>query len=66
MQTIYVLADGKPKQVRVKLGISDGNFSAVQSGDLKEGDMVITSIASANNPAPTAFPGQQKGKGPGF
>jgi HlyD family secretion protein len=66
MQTIYVLADNKPKPVRVRLGISDGNFSAVQSGDLKEGDQVITSIASANAPTAAPFPGQQKGKGPGF
>jgi HlyD family secretion protein len=67
-QVIYVLDDqGKPKPVRVRLGIGDGNFSSVQGGDLKEGDMVITAVASANNPASAApFPGQQKGKGPGF
>jgi hypothetical protein len=38
----------------------------VQGGELKEGDMVITSVVSANNPQTPAFPGQQKGKGPGF
>ena len=67
-QVIYILDEkGQPKPVRVRLGIGDGNFSSVQGGDLKEGDMVITSVVSANNPQTPAFPGQQqKGKGPGF
>ena len=67
-QVIYILDDKRqPKAVRVRLGIGDGNFSSVQGGELKEGDMVITSIVSANNPQTPAFPGQQKGgKGPGF
>jgi HlyD family secretion protein len=66
-QVIYILDDkGQPKPIRVRLGIGDGNFSSVQGGELKEGDMVITSVVSANNPQTPAFPGQQKGKGPGF
>jgi HlyD family secretion protein len=70
LQVIYVLGpDGNPKPVRVRIGIGDGNFSSVQSNDLKEGDRVITGISSGTPAAAApAFPGQQqKGKrGPGF
>jgi len=47
--------DGKPKAVKVKLGITDGNFTAVESGDLKEGARVITNnltkVASGSSPS---------------
>jgi HlyD family secretion protein len=40
--TVYVLdQNGKPQAVKVKLGISDGNFTAVDSSDLKVGEQVI-------------------------
>jgi HlyD family secretion protein len=39
---VYILGeDGKPQPIKVKLGISDGNFTAVDSSDLKEGEQVI-------------------------
>jgi HlyD family secretion protein len=67
MQTIYLLDDaGKLKPVRVKLGIGDGNFLAVASGDVKEGDRVATGIVSNTQTSPTPLNNQQKGKGPGF
>ena len=58
--TIWILdQNGKPEQIQVKLGISDGNFTAVDSGDLKAGDRVITGnlfkvrgSATASRPAP--------------
>lgn len=74
-QLIYILDEnGQPKPVRVRLGIGDGNFVSVQGGDskggdLKEGDRVITAIASGSTSnTTTAFPGQQQkgGRGPGF
>jgi HlyD family secretion protein len=40
--TVFILGeDGKPQPIKVKLGISDGNFTAVDSSDLKEGEQVI-------------------------
>ena len=39
---VYVLRDGKPTVVRVRVGISDGQFTQVSSKDLKAGDKVIT------------------------
>ena len=39
---IWVLgSDGKPRAVQVKTGISDGNMTVIESGDLREGDQVI-------------------------
>jgi len=38
---VYVLADGKPKRVAVKTGISDKAFTEIISGQLKPGDPVI-------------------------
>ncbi len=46
-QTVWVVRDdGKPRSVTVKLGITDGNFSEVTEGDLKEGQDVIIGIVS--------------------
>jgi HlyD family secretion protein len=57
--TVWVLGqDGKPRPVNVTLGISDGLYTAVNAGDLKPGDKVITaSLAktSTSAPAPRSF-----------
>lgn len=39
---VYVLREGKPVAIRVRLGISDGQFTEIRSRDLKAGDKVIT------------------------
>ena len=62
-QTIWVLGDDrKPRPVTVKLGITDGSFSEVIEGDLKEGQGVITGIMSTAGPQAQPF-GQ---RGPRF
>ncbi|MBI2902991.1 MAG: HlyD family secretion protein [Candidatus Methylomirabilis oxyfera] len=46
-QTIWVLGDDKkPRPVVVKLGITDGSFSELTEGDLKEGAEVLVGVAS--------------------
>jgi HlyD family secretion protein len=42
---VYKLVDGKPQQVIVRLGASDGTKTEVLGGDLKEGDQVIVGSA---------------------
>ena len=65
MQTIWVLdANGKPKPVRVKLGISDGNYTAVDSGNLQPGEQVIVSAVTKNQTSGSAT--GQRMRGPGF
>jgi len=40
---VFVLGpDGKPKAVIVQLGISDGNFTEIAGGEIKDGQEVIT------------------------
>jgi len=63
-QTVYTLDDkGQLKSVRIRTGISDGNFVAMAGGDLKEGDVLVTGIEGVragqnqNKNAP-GFPGQ--------
>ena len=67
--TIWILGqDGKPKPVHVKLGITDGVYTAVQAGDLKAGDQVITGSLSkpAASRSTSAMGGGGGGRGPRF
>lgn len=48
IRIVWVLgSDNKPQRKRIKIGLSDGAFTEVVEGDLKEGDMVITGQTSA-------------------
>lgn len=40
-------ASGTPKAVNVRLGISDGSFTELLGGELKEGDAVIVGSGGA-------------------
>ncbi len=65
--TVYVLGeDGKPKAVKVTLGITDGQYTAVQSGDLKEGDQVITASLLKTSASGSSTPMTGGGRGPRF
>jgi HlyD family secretion protein len=49
--SVWVLEDGKPKRVAITPGISDGTYTEIVSGDLKEGQQVIVeSLKKANAP----------------
>jgi HlyD family secretion protein len=51
---VWVLHGDQPSPVSIKVGVSDGSVSEVTEGDLKEGDEVITDIASgAKGSSPT-------------
>jgi len=43
-QVVWMLKDATPHRVRFKPGISDGTYTEVLSGDLREGDVVITDV----------------------
>jgi len=54
-QLVYVLdAQGQPRPVTVKSGLSDANYLEVTGGDLREGDLAITGAAQPGNSAPKA------------
>lgn len=46
---VWILKDGKPERVRVRVGISDGSFTEITGGELKEGDQVITDASNAGS-----------------
>jgi HlyD family secretion protein len=65
-QTVWVLdQSGTPKPVTVKLGISDGNYTAVDSGDLQPGDLAILA-ATGKNQAASGNSAAPRMRGPGF
>ncbi|MCB1489699.1 MAG: efflux RND transporter periplasmic adaptor subunit [Bauldia sp.] len=47
-RTVWVLRDGEPVSVSVKVGASDGNHTAVLDGDLAAGDRVIVSAKTGS------------------
>jgi HlyD family secretion protein len=56
-RTVWVLVNGKPKPVRVKTGLSDGNLTEVVDGDLTEQS---TLIVDASNGATAAGAGSAR------
>ncbi len=50
MGHVFVLVEGKPKFVKVKIGLSNGGFTAVE-GDIQAGDQVIVGVLSNKAPA---------------
>jgi len=70
-QTVWTLGvDGQPQPIEVQLGISDGSWTEVRSGNLQEGEPVIVGAASrgqasATSPASPLGGGPSR-RGPGF
>ena len=54
---VWTLADGKPKGVAVRLGISDGTFTELVAGELQEGAEVIVGVADAGKDTARTAPG---------
>ena len=47
-------ADGKPAEVRLRLGLTDGNSTEVVSGDVKEGtDVIVGTVAAGAAKSPS-------------
>lgn len=56
---VFVLVDGKPSEVALRTGLTDGTSTEIVSGAVKEGDEVIVGTAS-----PTAAAAPRAGSGP--
>jgi len=54
---IWVLADGKPKAIDVRTGLTDGTATEVSGAGVEEGLEVITGIQGASSSAPAAKSG---------
>ena len=70
---VWLYVDKKLKPINVRLGISDGSFTELLSGDLQEGQDVVVNMVTGLEPRPTAgqqggnnpLMGPQRGQGPG-
>ena len=54
---VWILENDKPKNVKITTGISDGNYTEVTSGELTEGQLIITDSSNStkkNEPASNA------------
>jgi len=56
---VFVIADGKPKAIDVRIGLSDGTMSEVSGEGIAEGVEVITGSQGGTSTAPA-----QKGSPP--
>ena len=63
---VYILDDeGRTHAVAVKTGITDGRYTAIVGGDLKEGDRVAVGLETAKSQSTGSFPGMTPGGGRG-
>ncbi len=53
---VWIIDNGKPKRVGVKTGISDGTYTELVSGELKEGQEVIVESVSKTKQEPARAP----------
>ena len=65
-QTVYILdKDNKLKAAEIRTGISDGRYTQVVDGAVKEGDQVVVGTATSKVEGPAAFGGAGQGPRPG-
>jgi len=54
---VWILAEGNPKRVPITIGISDGNYTELISGEIKEGqELIVESLAKAKAQATPSGP----------
>lgn len=54
--TVYLLRQGRPEPVTVRTGASDGRYTAVESGALKEGETLLIGERTADRDTPAQLP----------
>ena len=54
---VWIIEEGKPKRIGVTIGISDGNYTELISGDIEEGqELIVESLIKAKVPPPSRGP----------
>jgi len=57
-RTVWVLRNGQPQMLSLRIGLSDGNLTELVEGDLREGDVVVVDAAATDaQPEGTPPPG---------
>jgi HlyD family secretion protein len=62
---VWALRNAAPQSVRIKVGISDGTYTEITEGDLREGDLVVTGTTSSGATTAPAATTQQRPGGMG-
>ncbi len=65
-ERVWVLANGQPQPIPVKLGLTDGTFTEVVEGALHEGQEVIVGLVSRNGSGRSGGAFTPPRRGPGF
>jgi len=66
-KAVWILdGNGIPQRVMVSTGETDGTFTEVTGGALKDGDRVVVAALAMAAPASGSSPGAVGGRGPGF
>ena len=55
-KALWILNESVPTQVPIETGLSDGAYTEIASGDLKEGDSVIVDATVAGKDPASAAP----------
>lgn len=51
---VWILEQGKPKRIPISTGISDGNYTELVSGNIKDGEaLIVESLTKAKTPTPS-------------
>jgi HlyD family secretion protein len=51
---VWILEQGKLKRITISTGISDGNYTELVSGEIKEGqELIVESLTKSETPAPS-------------
>jgi HlyD family secretion protein len=61
-RTVWVLRDGRPESIRVRIGITDGTNTEVVEGALEQGQQVIISASGGASPEGTSSPGGNRNR----
>jgi HlyD family secretion protein len=59
----WIYVDKKLKPLNLRLGVSDGTFTEILSGEIQQGQEVVTSMVTGLEPKPTT-PGQNNANNP--
>jgi HlyD family secretion protein len=62
---IWVLRDGAPRRVTIRVGLSDGTRTEVSGGGVREGDEAITDVSGLETATPSGRPPGMPGPPPG-
>jgi len=55
-RSAWVLREGKPQMISLRVGLSDGNLTEIIEGDLREGEVVVVDASAPDAPAAGGAP----------